>query len=44
MIGTRLVFDGRKAREELGWRPQPFEQVLRETIAVLRQRGLLPAG
>jgi dihydroflavonol-4-reductase len=44
MIGSRLVFDGRKAREELGWRPQPFEEVLRETIAVLRGRGVLPPG
>jgi nucleoside-diphosphate-sugar epimerase len=44
MIGSRLLFDARKAREELGWRPRPFEQVLRETIAVLRERGLLPAA
>ena len=44
MIGSQLVFDGRKAREELGWRPQPFEDVLRETIAVLRARGVLPPG
>lgn len=43
MIGSQLLFDGRKAREELGWRPRPFETVLRETIAVLRQRGVLPA-
>ena len=44
MIGSRLVFDARKAREELGWRPRRFEEVLRETIAVLRQRGVLPPG
>jgi dihydroflavonol-4-reductase len=44
MIGSRLVFDARKAREELGWRPRPIEQVLRETIAVLRERGVLPAA
>jgi len=43
MIGSQLLFDGRKAREELGWRPRPFEEVLRETIAVLRARGVLPA-
>ncbi len=44
MIGARLVFDARKAREELGWKPRPFEEVLRETIAVLRTRGVLPPG
>jgi len=43
MLGQRLEFDNRKAREELGWKPRPFEEVLRETIAVLRERGVLPA-
>jgi dihydroflavonol-4-reductase len=44
MLGQRLEFDNRKAREELGWRPRPIEEVLRGTIAVLRERGVLPAG
>lgn len=43
MLGQRLEFDNRKAREELGWRPRPLEEVLAWTISVLRQRGLLPA-
>jgi len=42
MIGSRLVFDARKAREELGWRPRPFEEVLAQTISILRERGVLP--
>lgn len=44
MLGTRLVFDGAKARRELGWEPQPFAEVLRETVLELRQRGSLPAA
>jgi len=43
MLGRRLEFDSRKAREELGWRPEPFDHVLSATIETLRQRGLLPA-
>ncbi len=42
MLGQRLEFDNRKAREELGWRPRPLEEVLAQTISVLRQRGVLP--
>ncbi len=44
MLGTRLEFDNAKARRELGWQPQPFELVLRETVIELRRRGLLPAA
>ena len=32
MLGVELRFDGRKARAELGWRPAPFESVLRATV------------
>ncbi len=42
MLGQRLEFDNRKAREELGWRPRSLEEVLAQTISVLRQRGVLP--
>jgi len=31
MLGVELRFDGRKARAELGWKPAPFEDVLRST-------------
>jgi nucleoside-diphosphate-sugar epimerase len=44
MLGQKLEFDNRKAREELGWKPQPIEAVLAQTIAVLRERGVLPQG
>jgi dihydroflavonol-4-reductase len=44
MLGQRLEFDNRKARLELGWKPQPFEAVLAQTIATLRERGVLPAA
>ncbi len=43
MLGHRLEFNSRKAREELGWKPAPFESVLSATIDTLRSRGLLPA-
>jgi len=39
MLGVELRFDARKAREELGWRPQPFEAVLRATV---RDLGCAP--
>jgi len=32
MLGVELRFDARKAREELGWRPAAFEDVLRATV------------
>lgn len=32
MLGVELRFDGRKARTELGWKPAPFEHVLRATV------------
>ena len=41
MLGCDLRFDARKAREELGWRPRPFDEVLAATVEGLRERGLL---
>ncbi|MBM3989733.1 MAG: NAD-dependent epimerase/dehydratase family protein [Planctomycetes bacterium] len=41
MLGAHFRFDARRARAELGWQPEPFEDVLRETIAALRSRGEL---
>lgn len=41
MLGLHFNFESRRAREELGWRPRPFEGVLRETIAWLRAAGEL---
>lgn len=38
MLGAHFRCDSRRAREELGWRPRPFEDVLRETVAWLRAR------
>jgi dihydroflavonol-4-reductase len=32
LLGKRMHFDAEKARSELGWRPRPFEDVLRETV------------
>lgn len=41
-------YSNARARRELGWAPRvPFEQSLRETVAILRERGLIagtPAG
>jgi dihydroflavonol-4-reductase len=39
MLGVDLRFDARKARTELGWRPRPFDEVLRATVA-----GLVPSA
>jgi len=36
LLGKRMDFDARKARAELGWRPRPFEEVLRETVDHVR--------
>ncbi len=41
MLGARWSLDAAKAREELGWRPAPFEAVLRQTIEALRSQRLL---
>ena len=44
MLAVELRFEARKAREELGWRPKPFDTVLREVVARLRADGLLGSG
>lgn len=41
MLGVKLRFDASKARRELAFDPEPFEQVLRDTIAHLRETGAL---
>jgi dihydroflavonol-4-reductase len=43
MLGTHWRFRSRRAREELGWSPRPFGEVLRETVAGMRERGWLRA-
>jgi len=33
ILGIRFCFDAARARAELGWRPRPFSEVLREAVA-----------
>ena len=33
LLGTHFRFSAARAREELGWRPRPFDEVLAETVA-----------
>ena len=42
LLGKTMAFDSSKARRELAWNPRPFEQILHETVASLRERGVLP--
>jgi dihydroflavonol-4-reductase len=36
LLGTHFRFDAARARSELGWRPRPFPEVLRETVRWMR--------
>jgi len=38
LLGFHFRFQARRAREELGWSPRPFAQVLAETLAWIRGR------
>jgi dihydroflavonol-4-reductase len=40
LLGVHYRFDAARARRELGWAPQPFDDVLSETVESLRRRGL----
>lgn len=41
MLGSHMRLSGARARRELDWRPEPFEDVLERTVASLSDRGLL---
>jgi dihydroflavonol-4-reductase len=41
LLGVHYRFDTRRAREELGWEPSPFPEVLRTTLTWMRTEGLL---
>jgi dihydroflavonol-4-reductase len=41
LLGVHFRFHAERARAELGWRPRPFEEVLRATIDELHSRGAL---
>ena len=41
LLGTHFRFDAARAREELGWAPRPFDEVLAETVGWMRARGLV---
>lgn len=41
LLGQHFRFSANKARQELGWDPQPIEEVLRDTIAWLAAHGHL---
>jgi dihydroflavonol-4-reductase len=41
MLGLKFRYTSARAREELGWDPVPFDEVLDETIEHCRARGML---
>jgi len=43
LLGAHFRFDATRARTELDWRPRPFSEILRETVAGARSRGFLGA-
>ena len=40
LLGLHFRYDSGRARRELGWSPRPFAEILRETVAWMRGRGL----
>jgi dihydroflavonol-4-reductase len=38
-LGTSFRFDNSRAREELGWNPRPFPEVIEQAVHTLRARG-----
>lgn len=39
LLGASFRFDSARARDELGWRPRPFDDVLRETVEWIERTG-----
>jgi dihydroflavonol-4-reductase len=37
LLGLHFRYDSSRAREELGWRPRPLDEVLLETATWLRR-------
>ncbi len=42
MLGVEFHQSAQRARQELGWQPEPFARVIERTVATLRDEGLLP--
>ena len=42
LLGEHFRFDSARARQELGWEPRPFPEVLAQTVRWMRDEGLGP--